>query len=40
VISPILEALNKNNKVFIVAMECINAMQLDIDKRKNKVHKN
>jgi hypothetical protein len=40
VISLILEALNKNDKVFVVVMECINAMQLDIDKRRNKVQKN
>jgi hypothetical protein len=39
VISLILEVSYKNNKVFVDAMEHINTTQLEIEKQRNKVHK-
>jgi hypothetical protein len=38
--SPIFKALNKNIKVFVDAMACINAMQFEIEKHWKKTHKN
>jgi hypothetical protein len=33
-----LEAIDKNNKVIIDVMECMNIIHLEIEKRCNKVH--
>jgi hypothetical protein len=37
VFSPILEALDKNNKMFVDAMECISVTQLKIEKHHSKI---